>query len=318
MRVGIPLVGLVVLLVTAVHCSDDTKLFRKFLVGLTAGIGLPVSYNYLQDNNIGSSDINITLVFNSIKALAYYNFTKIGNSTQNLTTIADQLSNLQKKRKAAVEANANLSETLNLTISTFRDGATFLRSVHNNLLDDSLRLVGNVTPEYISYVGEELGLILNDTYGTTASVFLEGLASGLLLDINTQNLVNNNVDNSTINMTSITNVLALLKKNPFGLIPTVQLALIETGRELLYLPVTHSATINKDANLSLIYNEILPTIYRDVRVTIKTIQSLSLVDRFDQVGTNSPDNIGMSAAYIGFVFRNVYPKLKTIYSNESL
>eukprot|EP01017_Pseudomicrothorax_dubius_P025616 TRINITY_DN2785_c0_g3_i3.p1 TRINITY_DN2785_c0_g3~~TRINITY_DN2785_c0_g3_i3.p1 ORF type:complete len:210 (-),score=62.89 TRINITY_DN2785_c0_g3_i3:83-637(-) len=169
--------------------------------------------------------------------------------------------------------------------------------------------VGQAIPKHASFAGQQLGFILRNSYGGFVSRFLHGLANGIGAPVPHLYLVDNNFDNSTINVRELLTVLSVFKSSPINLKRTVQLFLTELDYEFASLVRTRSTNINAQQNLALIFNKILPVIFEDIQVTIGVIESNDLFKIYPIISVDVDTNIEITGARIGQALRATYEKL---------
>eukprot|EP01017_Pseudomicrothorax_dubius_P011359 TRINITY_DN14232_c0_g1_i4.p1 TRINITY_DN14232_c0_g1~~TRINITY_DN14232_c0_g1_i4.p1 ORF type:complete len:277 (-),score=59.19 TRINITY_DN14232_c0_g1_i4:112-942(-) len=244
-------------------------------------------------------------------SLSFSNFT-VDNVTElasNLTVVANWLATFVSWRSGVVAKNSNLNETLFIAILLFSDGATFLRQVVRNGYEADLVLVGQAIQDYPAFAGQQLGLLLADSFGTTVSHFLKGLANGFDLSLDLQYLVDKRFDNSTANITDIANVLSLLGTNPFGPIKTIQLVLLQFNFDIRSIQRTRPADVVANQNLSQLFNTYLPTVFQDIKATLQVIQDNNYLDYFSRIADVIPGDIEEAGLRLGTALNLIYDDL---------
>eukprot|EP01017_Pseudomicrothorax_dubius_P006023 TRINITY_DN11659_c0_g1_i3.p1 TRINITY_DN11659_c0_g1~~TRINITY_DN11659_c0_g1_i3.p1 ORF type:complete len:180 (-),score=10.94 TRINITY_DN11659_c0_g1_i3:308-847(-) len=169
-----------ILLLTTVCAVDKGSLLRKFLYGLSEGIGYPVSHEDIFESGINGEDTNVTYLFASLGQLPYHDPKKSKDTMDRLVEVKEYLTEFWSQKHWVVRNSKNLTETLRLTIITLGEPVNFLRLVNLRHLDHRL---GSGDPsqsqtDFVVSMGENLGKVIQECLGTTVSEFLVGLGSG--------------------------------------------------------------------------------------------------------------------------------------------
>eukprot|EP01017_Pseudomicrothorax_dubius_P045355 TRINITY_DN782_c0_g4_i2.p1 TRINITY_DN782_c0_g4~~TRINITY_DN782_c0_g4_i2.p1 ORF type:complete len:343 (-),score=80.52 TRINITY_DN782_c0_g4_i2:75-1103(-) len=298
-----------VLLLNVVADNEQGRLFRMFFQGLTEGIGFPVSYQFFVDNQVDEQDTNVDALFAGLQQLSTFNSSDIQSSVPALNTVGYWLSYFANKRPGVVAKSTNLNETIILTSFSFADAATFLRDAVRKSYDADLVVIGQATPIHMAFVGQQLGLIIANCFGTTVASFLRGIGAGLGYPLNKQYLVDKRFDNSTVNMTDVASILSILRSNPYGPVKTVQAVLVQFNYDIQSIPRTRPGEISSDSNLSQIFKVIFPIVFKDIQQTMNVIQSNGYLDKFPQIADAIPTDIEQAGARLGWVLKLIYGNL---------
>eukprot|EP01017_Pseudomicrothorax_dubius_P013006 TRINITY_DN1558_c0_g1_i1.p1 TRINITY_DN1558_c0_g1~~TRINITY_DN1558_c0_g1_i1.p1 ORF type:complete len:335 (-),score=80.92 TRINITY_DN1558_c0_g1_i1:64-1068(-) len=294
-------------LVTVSAAPNESARVREFLFGLAKGLGLPVDYKYLVDQNFDSSDIDGNIFFLRLRALGQIDVNKFSAAAQFIQNLYDSIIYLKSKRPTGLGNNFNLSRAVNATETAFRNATLFLNQVASKGKQSELRDLGLLVPDQMIFVGTKLGSLILEVEISFVS-FLLGLGEGLNQKINSQVFIQNNFNYDQDTVQDIFNVLALLNQTSLPLRFRAEVAINQLDFKLSMVRQNQSVIINKDTGLSNIFNVILPRVFNGPNDCLQIVEKNNLLDMFPAIGESVRYNLRQAGLRLGTVFRYIYAK----------